>query len=353
VANSKVKINPRFFRDLQRQAEREAAKYPIRVPVQGQVTDGGGVGPGVPGSEVELVAGWFVDWLFEYAKRHPSTVEGIAGVMDKVGAPDGLRPMVEEHIDVAADLLVEAGLVRVFASFGGKANRSLQLTESGTIEASARIQRRRDNRTRRLTCRGAVLRWVYERQADGETTEITEIVNSPYGWYNGIPFTEGDLSAAIAHLRQQKLLAGSDDAPVLEQAGVDCIENYGDLVTYSNRRDNGGVNVTITGNVNGQLAVANRDVDMSQSTQNDAQVLTVFAEALREIARLVPEQAAEFEHVASGLDAEAAKETQDATWVKSLVERAKGLLDQAEGIQGIAQMVKVAFDVYSAAQLGS
>jgi hypothetical protein len=48
-------------------------------------------------------------------------------------------------------------------------------------------------------------------------------------------------------------------------------------VEYLNRQDGGGVQVTIQGDNNGQLAVANRDVEQVQNQANDANVLMVFA----------------------------------------------------------------------------
>lgn len=66
------------------------------------------------------------------------------------------------------------------------------------------------------------------------------------------------------------------------------------------------------GNNSGQLAVANRDVTQNQTNTNEGQVLTVFAEALREFARLLPnDQHPQYETVAAELVREGAKEEPD------------------------------------------
>lgn len=126
--------------------------------------------------------------------------------------------------------------------------------------AASRIECRKDAGIRRGACRDAVLRWVYEQDANGGSTEITEIGNSPYGWFNGVLFTAADLVEAIRFLRERRLLGGTDETPTFEPGGIECVEQYGGVVDYLNRADGSGVNVMIMGNSSGQLAVANRGV---------------------------------------------------------------------------------------------
>lgn len=117
---------------------------------------------------------------------------------------------------------------------------------------------------------------------------------------------------------------------------------------YLNRADRSGVNVTIMGNNSGQLAVANRDVDQNQTNTNEGQVLTVFAEALREFARLLPEgQQSQFETVAAELEQEAAKDEPDKGWIRSLLQRGKRLLEGAPAnLQHLAQVAKIGFEIH-------
>ncbi|WP_434742722.1 hypothetical protein [Micromonospora sp. SH-82] len=77
-------------------------------------------------------------------------------------------------------------------------------------------------------------------------------------------------------------------------------------------------------------------------------MLAVFAEALREFGRLVPEdQQRRYEMVASELEQEAAKEQPDRGWVRSLLERGKNLLVGAPAnLQHLAQVAKIGFDLY-------
>ncbi|MEU7574081.1 hypothetical protein [Micromonospora sp. NPDC049240] len=356
---SSFKPNPRGLRDMQRKLEKELKKYPVRVPVQAEVTGGGGssgggggngVGGGsVAGSELELVAGWLLDWAYVYSKSKPHSVTSVADVMTEVGV-ERLVPLVEPHVDVAVAGLTQAGLLndgaRTFGSQGMQL--SLWLTDAGQREAMVRVERRKDSRARRLACRDAVLRWVYERDANGESTEITQIGASPYGWFNGELYSAADLVTAVQFLRERRLLGGTDEIPTIEPAGTECIEQYGSVVDYLNRGDGAGVNVTIMGNNSGQLAVANRDVAQNQTNANEGQVLAIFAEALREFGRLLPEdQRSRYEMVASELEQEAAKDEPNKPWVRSLLDRGKDLLESAPAnLQHLAQVAKIGFELH-------
>lgn len=347
---SRFNVDSSGIKKMMREIEREMAKNPVRVPMQAEANVGGSAGGGAAaGSELELVSGWLIDWAYAYSKTKPHSVPSVGVMMNEVGVQDFV-PLVEPHVEVAVDALVEAGLLKDGADTFGSTHmtRPVWLSEVGRREAVARIERRKDNLARRTGCRDAVLRWAYERQANGESTEIGEIAQSPYGWFNGVLFSTADLAEAIAYLRERKLLGGTEDVLTIERAGIECIEQHGAIVDYLNRRDSGGVNVTIMGNNSGQLAVANRDVEQTQTQTNDAQVLTVFAQALRELGRIAPaERQPEFEQVASALEQEASKEQPDRGWIKSLLDRGRGLLERTENLQHVAQVVKVAFDVYN------
>ncbi|MFG3699235.1 hypothetical protein ACGF5C_15145 [Micromonospora sp. NPDC047620] len=347
---SGFKINKQGIRQMMREIEREVAKTPVRVPVNAEAKAGGSAGGGaVTGSELELVAGWLLDWGHAYSKDNPSSVPSVAEMMTVVGVEE-FAPLVEPHVEVAVAALEEAGLLNDGARTFGSGGMGLPvwLSESGQREAVARIERRKDNRTRRIACRDAVLRWVYERDANGESTEIAEIVNSPYGWFNGVQFSAADLVEAVRFLRERRLLGGTDEAPATEPAGIECVEQYGGVVKYLNRGDGAGVSVTIMGNNSGQLAVANRDVAQNQTNTNDGQVLVVFAEALREFGRLLPEdQQPQYEMVASELEREAAKDEPNKGWVRSLLGRGRDLLEGAPAnLQHLAQVTKIGFDLY-------
>lgn len=347
---SGFKINKQGIRQMMREIEREVAKHPVRVPVNAEGNAGGiSGGAAMPRSELELVAGWLLDWGYAYTKDKPGLIPSVAKMMTEVGVEEFV-PLVEPHVAVAMGALEEAGLIKdpVMGMGSRGMNLSIWLTEAGRREAAARIERRKDNRARRLACRDAALRWAYERDANGEPTDIAEIATSPYGWFNGEQFNAGDLVEAVRFLRERGLLGGTDEIPTIEPAGTECIEQYGGVVDFLNRGDGGGVNVTILGDNKGQLAVANRDVAQTQTNTNEGQVLAVFAQALREFGRLLPEdQRPRYEMVASELEQEAAKAEPDKSWVRSLLDRGKGLLEGAPAnLQHLAQVAKIGFDLY-------
>ncbi|MFG1892653.1 hypothetical protein ACGFIP_01340 [Micromonospora zamorensis] len=348
---SGFKINRQGIRQMVREIEREAAKTPVRVPVNAETSGGGSAGGGaVTGSELDLVAGWLLDWGYAYSKANPSLVPSVAEMMTAVGV-EGFVPLVEPHVEVAVAGLEEAGLLKDGARTFGSAGMGLPvwLSAAGQREAAARIERRKDNRTRRVTCRDAVLRWVYEQDANGEPTNIAEIVASPYGWFNGAQFSAADLVEAVRFLRERRLLGGTDETPTIELAGTECIEQYGGVVGYLNRGDGAGVNVTVMGDNKGQLAVANRDVAQSQTNTNEVEALAIFAKALREFGQLLPpEQQPEYEEVATALEREAAKAEPNKSWVQGLIGRAKDLLEGApENLHNLAQVTKVVLDIYN------
>ncbi|MEU2168301.1 hypothetical protein ACH47V_23745 [Micromonospora chersina] len=346
---------------MQRRLEKELKKYPVRVPVQAEVTGGGAIANGggngagggpVTGSTVELVAGWLLDWGYAYSKDKPGLIPSVAEMMTELGVEEFV-PLVEPHVATAMDALEGAGLIKdPVMSFGSRGmGLSIWLTEAGRREAATRVERRRDNLARRTGCRDAVLRWVYERNANGESTEITEIATSPYGWFNGELYSAADLAGAVQFLRERRLLGGTDEIPTIEPAGTECVEQYGGVVEFLNRGDGAGVNVTIMGNNSGQLAVANRDVAQNQTNMNQVEALAIFAKALREFGQLLPaEQRPEYEEVATALEREAAKAEPNKGWVKSLLDRAGGLLEGAPAnLHNLAQVTKVVFDIYNQA----
>ncbi|MEU8236434.1 hypothetical protein AB0C12_43155 [Actinoplanes sp. NPDC048967] len=347
---SGFKINRAGIRKMAREIEREFAKTPVRLPIDGKVQATGGASDGaVTGSELELVAGWLLDWGYAYSNAKSGLVPSVSEMMTDLGVGE-FEPLVRPNVEVAVAALEEAGLFNGSAKTFGSQGMSLPvwLTDSGRREAASRIESRKDNRARRSACRDAVLRWVYERDATGESTEITEIATCPYGWFNGILFSAADLAEAVGYLRGRRLLGGTNESLAIEPAGTECIEQYGGVVEYLNRRDAAGVNVTIMGNNSGQLAVANRDVTQDQANTNQTQALAVFVNALREFGQLVPVgQQPEYEEVAAALEREAAKAEPNTGWVEALFDRVTGLLDDAPAnLQNVAQVVKVAFAIY-------
>ncbi|MEW2539311.1 hypothetical protein [Micromonospora chalcea] len=350
---SGFKINKQEIRQIKRGIEREFAKSPAQMPLHAQITGGsssGGMAAG--GSYIELVAGWLIDWSYAYWLHHPGSVPSVIELVRRSDAQDRV-PLIEPYADVVVDELAERGLLNESTRLGGGSAlaRAVWLSEAGRREAVVRLDRRRDNLARRSACRDAVLRWVYERDANGESTEIAEIATSPYGWFSGELYSAADLVEAVRFLRERRLLGGIDEAPTIEPAGAECVEQYGGVVEYLNRGDGAGVNVTILGDNSGQLAVANRDVAQNQTNMNQVEALSIFAKALREFGQLLPtEQQPEYEEVATALEREAGKAEPNKGWVKSLIDRAKGLLEGAPAdLHNLAQVTKVVFDIYNQA----
>lgn len=78
----------------QRRLDQELKRYPVRVSVQAELAGGSvshlggpdGAGEGsVTGSQLELVAGWVIDWLYGYSKINRSSIPAIPRVMTELG----------------------------------------------------------------------------------------------------------------------------------------------------------------------------------------------------------------------------------------------------------------------------
>jgi hypothetical protein len=334
------------MREIQRKLEKEFAKHPIRVPIEGSTR--GSSPADVTGSEIELVAGWIIDWLAIYEGMNRGGIPTIAKLLQATNNED-LHPIVQRNVDAAHDLLLSEGLIHNYNLSGEHGmTRVARLTETGRVLAAARHERREDAAARRTACRDAVLRWLHVQDAADDATEIQKIIGSPFGWFCGTAFTVDDLVKSVGYLREKGLVAGSDHEPSITAEGADCVERYGGLVNYLNRNDNAGVQVTILGDNRGQLAVAGRDIEQVQNQQtNDASVLGVFAQALRDFASLGPDNAADYVKVAEGLEQEAAKEDRDEGWVKALLNRANALLARADKFKSLAQLLIVGFQMYN------
>jgi hypothetical protein len=354
---SGFRIDPREMRDIQRKLEKEFAKHPVRVPLEGGTR--GSTLSDVTGSEIELIAGWIIDWLAIHEETNRGEVPTIA-VLLQATDNEALLPIVQRNVDAAHDLLMSEGFIHDYNTFRGPGMaRIAALTETGRLLAATRRERRENAAARRPACREAVLLWLHAQDAADDTTEIQKIIESPFGWFCGTPFTVDDLVKSVGHLREKGLVAGSDNEPSITAEGADCVERYGGLVNYLNRNDNARVQVTILGDNSGQLAVAGRDnsgqlavagrdIEQAQNQQaNDASVLSVFAQALRDFATLGPDNAADYVKVAEDLEQEAAKEDRDESWVKALLNRATNLLAKADKFKSLAQLLIVGFQMYN------
>jgi hypothetical protein len=203
-----------------------------------------------------------------------------------------------------------------------------------------------------MACREAVLHWAYSREAGG-LLDAQEVGTTPYGWFCADQFSVEELGQAVTFLAGEALVRGEAAAFSVTADGVRAVEQFGGLVEFQNRSQGAGVSVVFTGDNNGQLAIGNRDVQQNLSQDNDAKVLGVFAQALKEFAGLLPEgQRAEFYEVASSLEREAGKDEPDQGWVKSLIERAKGLLGKTTELKNLAEVTRVGLDVYNTAHGG-
>lgn len=161
-----------------------------------------------------------------------------------------------------------------------------------------------------------------------------------------------ELESSWHFLADEGLVEGTPNSSTITSTGVQAIEQYGDVMSYQNRPKD-ALSVVFTGDNNGQLAIGNRDVQQTATTtQNDSQVLAIYAQALREFASLMsdPEGATELNSVADSLDRESSKADPDKTWIKSLLQRAGAMLGRTQELKNLAELTRVGLEVYNATQ---
>lgn len=346
------RIDKRAIERMSREIEKEFARHPVRVPLE---TDAQGTPSRAPTSEgwsaVETAAACILDWL----SVKPDNLSTFVTLKDlSAGREDHpLLPSIRENAAVAINSLAADDLVHGLDSWGAPEEISFMLTDAGRRAAALQTEQRRNRLARTVASRDAVLAWAYS-QGTGALLDMRGMAATPYGWFRGDQLSVEVLSEAVEHLAHADLIAGEPRAFALTAEGVKCVEQYGGVVEYQKRSEAAGVSVVFTGDNNGQLAIGNRDVQQNLSQDNDAKVLGVYAKALREFAALLAtDQREELVEVASSLEREAGKNQPDQGWVRSLIDRAKGVLGRTTELKNLAEVTRLGLDVYNTAHGGS
>jgi hypothetical protein len=339
------KINKSGIERMARDIQKEFDRHPVRVPVEaGAQSAASGASGGDAGSAVAVAASCILDWLYAVAPDDSGNYVDLDELLAE-HEDHPLLPLIRETGRIAVDSLAADDLVDQLNTFA----RSLpfMITDAGRRAAVRQIEQRGNRRARTLACREAVLHWAYS-QGTGEALDVQDMGTTPAGWFCADQFRVQELAQAVAFLAGEDLVRGKAAAFTLTADGVKVVEQFGSLVEFQNRPQGAGVSVVFTGDNNGQLAIGNRDVQQNQSQENDAKVLGVFANALREFAGLLPEdQREEFYDVATSLEREAAKDEPDKGWIKSLLERGRGLLGRSDDFKNLAEVARVGLDVYN------
>lgn len=347
---SGFKIDRNAIKRMSKEIEREFARNPVRIPLETGTPEAGSRELSAPSwSAVATAAACILDWL-NARPGNASTFSTLTQLNSELD-DHPLRDLIRANAPVAVGRLASSDLVNKLDGWGPE-NVQFMLTDAGRQAAALQIEDRRDRRSRIVAAREAVLAWGYTNGQDVEV-DVRTIGDTPYGWFAAEQLSNDEVRSAVEYLINADLLAGRPEAFTVTDRGVTCVEQYGGVMSYQNRPDGGGVSVVFTGDNNGQLAIGNRDVQQNLSQDNDAKVLGVYAQALREFAGLLPEGAGgEIIDVASSLEREAAKEQRDEGWVKSLIERAKALLGSTTELKNLAEVTRLGLDVYNSAHGG-
>jgi hypothetical protein len=345
---SGFKIDRNAIKRMTQEIEREFARNPVRVPLETS-SPGSGAPATARWSAVGTAAACILDWLYGRSDSSSTFVS-----MAQFGADCASHPLlqlIQENGVIAVGSLAADDLVNKLDGWGD-AEVQFMLTDAGRHAAALQIEQRRNRLSRTVASREAVLAWGYSMRPAGGL-DVRAIDETPYGWFAAEQLAIEEVGAAVEYLVGVGLLEGHPEAFTLTEKGVKCVEQYGGVVEYQKRSDPAGVSVVFTGDNNGQLAIGNRDVQQNLSQDNDAKVLGIYARALRELAGLLPEgEGEELTEVASSLEREAGKDQRDQGWVKSLIERAKGLLGSTTELKNLAEVTRLGLDVYNSAHSG-
>lgn len=337
-------INKAGIREFTRSIQRELDRNPVSVSITGS---GDRQSADTPGSAVDCVSCILLEWAGSDSSRQSKSVNGL--LAENPDHP--LAATIAEYGDAAVHALGDGDLLNVHSSFQQTLSEAtFWITDSGTT-ALARLRERRENQLARTRgSRDGVLHWAYNVR--GGATNLEGILTTPFGWHLGRPFTMDELESSWHFLADEGLVEGTPNSSTITSTGVQAIEQYGDVMSYQNRPKD-ALSVVFTGDNNGQLAIGNRDVQQTATTtQNDSQVLAIYAQALREFASLMsdPEGATELNSVADSLDRESSKADPDKTWIKSLLQRAGAMLGRTQELKNLAELTRVGLEVYNATQ---
>jgi hypothetical protein len=284
-------------------------------------------------TEVEILRTRFLDWLCDHRPR-PNT-------LTSVGQFEGIE------WDDPAEVSKWWGIVRQLHDEGlivqnpslVLRSTSVSLTSSGRSVVEQSRARRTDLAQRRAAVQTAVLRWLYNHPGEDQR----EFFAHPDAYFEGYPFETGDFDDALRYLRDKGLIRGMGTAwqqgrvvrPELKAEGVDCVEQFGGSVRDYLNRTNGpstGTSITVHGNNSGQIAVGNRDANLSVSHGVAAEEL---AKVVSDIVAAIPnlglgtDDAERLREAARQVGTELQAETPDKSWLGRLADRMAGVLERA------------------------
>ena len=251
-------------------------------------------------SNSEIRQAQLVEWI---AQQAPDVVFSPEGFYDAL--PDQeMNAWDVAHSDLK---LLEAGsLIGLTVAMGGIPGFHIRI--KGQIrDMAAELREKRANRAlRRVACRDAMTSWLWSRDAASHRDRKirNEMLDDPrHGVWFAEPFSDEDLDAAAAWLRDQGLVEGHTVGqlygPVmlyLTGEGIKCAERFGsDTTGYleaKERASGSGPTVNIGGDYSGALQVAGDHAHQVQHNGASAEHLREMITGLAELVRgLVPQAA--------------------------------------------------------------
>ncbi|GAA2343563.1 hypothetical protein [Dactylosporangium salmoneum] len=292
-------------------------------------------------TETEIRRIRFLDLLYDFERSNPGQVPGIVALLGELysSQDDGVWRGILRMLD-------RQGLIKFIETNGLKASGAT-ITGSGSEAVEARRERRLDPVGRNAAARNAIVRWLYS-QPGYEADDLGPMMVDPISLYEAVPLSLDDLEAALIYLKRKGLIDGVTYAerewvaqPVLTDKGVDCAEHFkGSVADYVRHNEGRGAsthNISIHGNVSGNLAWASEAVTQTATTTTEGLAgdeLAALVKALKEASSVFQLDETDQANLARDLDVvegELVRDQPNADVVKTFMQRALETVEKAVG----------------------
>ncbi|MGE7389355.1 hypothetical protein ACQKM2_28170 [Streptomyces sp. NPDC004126] len=279
---SGFKVNRRAIEQLQKEIakefERANRKHPVRVPIELDVPDLGGLLlSSTSGLESEPHLSRLLIWLHESVRPRPGGFADIRTFLQTEHLP-------EDEADNMALKLEKLGLVRIARSLAGGLSE-VYPTDDGLLEARRLLELRRDPIARFSHACDRLLRGVLRAGGAAGTVDVTGFANDPACSFAGEPLTEEEIVRVMDYLCENGLvrLRSSEDCTTAQTTatGTRCVLAGGTVHDYLNRTQPSGDTYNIT-NSHGFVAGSQHHVTQNNNFGLDASKLTEFAQMVRQ-----------------------------------------------------------------------
>ncbi|NAS22493.1 hypothetical protein GT755_12450 [Herbidospora sp. NEAU-GS84] len=297
---------------------------------------------GISTTDSEILEHRVLFMLDEHERNHPGTAPRLGELAEAATDEPTLWSSIDDHGALVMSTLETQGLVRVGRTMGPPSSHALRLLPLGKTEAARQKQQRESVAARRNAGRCALLFWLYNEDAAGNTgpVEFTRFLEYPLSYFWGFKLDASDVEHCVRWLSEKGLATmvaawgnGGGIAHITVE-GIDCIEQYsGEIGAYMKGRSGSGQSISIGDNFTGQFGAAHQG--SVQQTQNQKVDVEGISKVLGGIRAGIPalgldaEDAAELEGVIVDIEKRGGSGELDAPTAKTRMERVREIVGRS------------------------